>query len=147
MLTPPPQPPASRGPADVVARFVAAFNATMGRRVSPTPEIESKAAALLKAGYRPWQIVALPILVDANGIDPTFRRKVSPATMLRDGKHPRTGEGGRTTGATHWLERELQRLDRTTLDPRLESIAQQFEVLDQLMQAGVAVQRGGPGTA
>jgi hypothetical protein len=132
--------PASTNPEAVAARYVACFNATFGRDIGLTPEIPAKVKSLLHERYRPWQIVAVPILVDANGLDPGFRSSLRPEILLRDGKHPRT-VNGRTSGATHWLERELQRADQTTLDERLVSVARQFGVLEPLMKLRVGVRR------
>lgn len=86
-------------------------------------------------------VVALPVLVDANGLDSKLRRELGASVLLRDGKHPRTSGNGSTSGATHWLERELQRADRTVLDARLRGIAEQFGVLEQLQQIGVGIRQ------
>ena len=128
-------------PPDVALRFVACFNAALERRVAVTPEIVEKVTGLMTAGYKPWQIVALPVLVEANGLDPKFRRELGAAILLRDGKHPRTSGTGKTSGATHWLERELQRADQTVLNRRQGSIASQFGVVEQLVQMGVQIKR------
>jgi hypothetical protein len=133
-----------RKPADeetaTAARHTACFNAALERRLGLTPETHAKTRALLKANYRPWQIVALPILVVAQGLTSEMRKQLTPQILLRDGKHART-IGGQTYGATHWLERALSRIDQTALDPRLAEIARQFGVLEQLMQCGVTIRQ------
>jgi hypothetical protein len=131
--------PASPGADDTALRYLACFNATFGRRLSPTPKIRERVKARIRGGYRPWQVVALPILVDAQGIPPEMRRGLGADVPLRDGRHPRTGENGATYGATDWLERALGRLDQTVLDSRLAEIAKAFEVIEPLMAAGVGI--------
>jgi hypothetical protein len=122
----------------VAKRHVACFNAVFGRELSVTPDTVRKTKALLAEKYRPWQVVSLPILVESHGLGSGFRKRVNPEILLRDGKHPRTSNG-QTYGGTHWLERELGRIDQAVLTPRLADIAQQFEVLDPLMKSGVGV--------
>lgn len=121
----------------LAGHYLACFNAVFGRSVGITPKLVEKVGRRLKDGYRPWQIVAVPILVEANGMSPEFRKSISPDIPLRDGKNPRTSNG-QTYGATDWIERELGRIDRACLDERLTEIARQFGVLDQLMQSGVS---------
>lgn len=132
---------------------MAAFNGAYRRRVrTVSPEIVRRVGERLKE-YAPWQIVATPILsaaprraagrVDPNDLDSTrdddeaFRKQVMPEWCLRDGKHPRVGPDGKTYGATHWIERELQRADRTELTPRLTKLARELGIADELVKIGV----------
>ncbi len=122
----------------IATRHVTCFNAVFRRKLGVSPEIVEKTRTLLRATYHPWQIVALPIMVEAQGVSGDMRRRLTPQIILRDGKHGRT-VAGQTFGATHWLERALSRLDQTSLDDRLMALARQFGVLSQLMQMGVSV--------
>jgi hypothetical protein len=70
-----------------------------------------------------------------------MRRTLAAEVLLRDGKHPRTGENGRTYGATDWLERALGRMDQTVLDARQVEIAKAFGVLEPLVAAGVGIRQ------
>ena len=117
--------------------LVRVFNAVFERRVAVLPSIEAKAKKRLAAGVRPWQLAALPILVEAQGVSGGFRKQLTPEIMLRDGSHPRTDGSGRTCGATDWVERAFLRCDRTELSPRLVAIAETFGVLDKLKALGV----------
>lgn len=137
---PPPNTPDANPRKDtfhaVAERHVACFNAVFGRRLHSSPEVVEKTRSLIRAGYRPWQIVALPILVDAQGISADMRKRATPQIILRDGKHGRTVDG-QTYGATHWLERALSRIDQTTLTARQVAAARAFDVLRQLREMGV----------
>jgi hypothetical protein len=122
-------------------KYVACINATFGRNLRTSPKVVTRVGERLREQYRPWHIVALPIMVDAQGLPQDMRRTLDALVFLRDGKHARTGADGRTYGATDWLERALGRLDQTFLDDRLASIAEQFAVLTPLMDAGVAIRK------
>lgn len=135
LAIPDPPPPSD----DTPARFVASFNATFDRGLGVSPEIPKRIKARLGEGYKRWQIVALPVMVEAQGLASDMRRALRPDILLRDGKHPRTSASGVTCGGTDWLERALGRLDQTVLDSRLASIAEQIGVLDQLKQMGVGI--------
>lgn len=133
--------PASPDSDNADGRFLACFNGVFGRNLRPTPKITQGVRTKLRGGYKPWQLVALPILVDAQGVPTDMRRTLAAEVLLRDGKHPRTGENGRTYGATDWLERALGRMDQTTLDARQAEIAKVFEVLEPMMVAGVMIRQ------
>lgn len=124
--------------ARVAAAFMDVFNATFGRKLSTTPMLTSRIAGRLKDGYAGWQLIAQPLLVCSNSEDRAFLKTVQPEWLLRDGKRPRT-QDGRTTGAVDWVERELQRIDRTWLSPRLAHIATEAGIIDILMAHGVQV--------
>jgi hypothetical protein len=136
-----PAPPAQTGADDTALRYLACFNAVFGRRLSMTPKIRERVRTRLHGGYRPWQLVALPVMVDAQGVPPDMKRTLGADVPLRDGRHPRTGENGTTYGATDWLERALGRLDQTVLDSRLAEIAKAFGVLEPLMAANVGIRQ------
>jgi hypothetical protein len=123
--------------SEIADRYTACFNLTLGRRVGVMPKLEGKIQERLREGYRPWQIIALPIAVDAQGLGEA-RASAQLDWFLRDGKSPRL-RNGQTWGATDWVERAVQKLDQTRLNPRQAAIAEKFGVLDQMKQAGVKV--------
>jgi len=145
------EPPTPRGgrreigvpkpPSVTAARFAQVFNGAFNRAVGLTPNICRRVDDRLRAGYKPWQILALPILVASRPLEVGLERHLTPEVLLRDGKHPRTTKAGYTAGATDWLERELQQLDRVELDERLAAIASEAGVLEPLMQMGVSVRK------
>jgi hypothetical protein len=126
----PPAPPEER----LSRRFVQVFNAAFGRRLGESPEITRRVRELLRE-YKGWQILALPLLSRANG-DDEWRRIATPQILLRDGKHGRTTRAGYTTGAVNHLERELQRIDQTTLDARLTAVAAEVGITHKLREHG-----------
>lgn len=125
------------GPEDVADRYVACFNAVLDRGVSCNPDILERVRAHLKNKYRPWQIIALPIICDAQGLG-DIRKDVELDWFLRDGKHQRT-KNGQTYGATNWVARAHGKLDKTSLSPRLTAIAKACGVLEQLKICRVQV--------
>lgn len=134
----------SEPPVDQIlpAQYVGVFNAVFSRALGVSPEVARRIKARLRDGYRPWQLIALPIMVDAQpALAADMRRGLNPLMLLRDGKSQKTGADGKTWGATDWLEREIGRLDRTVLSPRLADIAKQANVLEQLMACGAAVRQ------
>ncbi len=139
------RPPAARAAAsseaaETTRRMVSVFNAVFGRKLSALPSIEQKVAKRLKGGtWQAWQIVAAPLLVEAQNLEPRMRKALTPEILLRDGTHPRTTADGRTCGATDWLERAYQRVDQTILSPRLAELAREADVLERLRAMGVAL--------
>lgn len=131
----------TNGDQNLAERFVQVYNAALGRRVGMTPQIKAKIDARLRAGYKAWQILSLPILVASRQMGAEMEKVLRPEVLLRDGKHPRTTSAGYTAGATDWLERELQQLDRTVLSERLAALAQEAGVLTQLLDMGVSVRK------
>lgn len=133
IVPPPPKEP------DLPAVFVRVFNAAFDRRLGLTPEIRKRVEARKRDGYRPWQLIALPVLVASRPMESAMAKRLTPEMLLRDGKHPRQTRDGYTAGATDWLERELNQLDRAVLDARLASLADQVGILGQLKAVGVSV--------
>jgi uncharacterized protein YdaU (DUF1376 family) len=123
-------------PTEIADRFMGVYNAVHRRRCTVTPAQRDKIVALARR-YRPWQLIALPVVVEAHhrqDLYPADAIASKPEILLRDGKTPRP-----TGGATNWLERALQLLDRTVLDTELAEIVRQAGVLAQLQQCGVTV--------
>jgi hypothetical protein len=75
----------------------------------------------------PWQLVALPLIVAAQGLDDRMRKALTPEILLRDGTHPRTTAAGYTCGGTDWLERAYLRAGETVLSWKLADIARAAE--------------------
>lgn len=134
-----PKPPVERL---LPAQYVGVFNAVFSRDLKVSPKVVERIKERLREGYRPWQLIALPIMVDAQPtLAADMRKGLDLLMLLRDGRHQKTGADGKTWGATDWLEREIGRLDRTVLSPRLADIAKQANVLEQLMACGAAVRQ------
>jgi hypothetical protein len=123
----------------LTGHYVASFNRTFNRRLATSPDLARRIASRLHDGYAPWQILAIPLLVDANLVDAKFRHDLQPSWLLRDGKHPVTMGDGTTAGATDWISRELGRIDHTHITQRHAKIAGDLGVLDQLIEQGVKV--------
>lgn len=134
-------------PMSVARAYLGCFNIVFGRKCSVTPGVAEKVRVRLTEIRGPapkwhaWHIVSQPIMVYANTRDASFREQIMPEWPLRDGRHRSSDGGGRTTGATDWLEREFSRADRTVLDPRLAQIAQHLGVLEKLQIVGVGVRQ------
>lgn len=119
------------------SRFVTVFNAVFGRRVTCTPGLASDFTA--RAGrYPAATLCALPVLVAAQGIPADLRKGLQAGWLLRDGSRGYTRQGERHPGMD-WIERALQRADRTTLFPAHAEIARTHGVLDTLLSLGVRV--------
>jgi uncharacterized protein YdaU (DUF1376 family) len=122
--------------ADFATRFLAICGASFGRKYRVVdPEVKKKLKARLK-DWKPWQILAAPILVAAQVPDRVAN--LSPEIILRDGSNPRTRDG-QTYGGFYWLAKTYERVDGTRLDARLRSIAREAEVLEPLLACGVVV--------
>jgi uncharacterized protein YdaU (DUF1376 family) len=121
---------------EFATRFLAICSATFGRKYRVVdPEVKKKLKARLK-DWKPWQILAAPILVAAQVPDRVAN--LSPEIILRDGSNPRTRDG-QTYGGFYWLAKTYERVDGTKLDARLRSIAREAEVLEPLLACGVVV--------
>lgn len=126
--------------ADAIAsRFIRAFNITFGRRVTALPALVADVGGLLAAGYGGDQLVAVPILTDAQGLPADLRAALQPRWLLRTGAHPRTGHDGKVNGAKDWIAAALDRADRVTLWPRHVEAARSVGVLDALVGLGARV--------
>lgn len=116
--------------------FVQVFNAVFKRKVGLTPRVQERIADRLKRGYKTWELMAVPILVDGREMPADLRKSLTPEILLRDGKHPHT-YNGQTSGSTDWVERELMQLDRAVLTERLWKIAEEARIGAYLRNAGV----------
>lgn len=131
--------------APTIAAYVSVYNAVFGRKVHILPTLEAKAHKRLARGdCKPWQLVALPLIVAAQGLDDRMRKALTPEILLRDGAHPRMTAAGYTCGGTDWLERAYLRADQTALSLPLSDIAREADakwpgLLGHLMDAGVKI--------
>jgi len=123
-------------------RFVHAFNHSFGRRVSVLPDLVQAFDARVQDGYRPEQLVALPILKAAQGLPDDLRKALQPSWLLRNGSHPRTRADGTTAGAKNWVSDTLGQADRTRLWPQHVEAARAAGVLATLLGLGARVVEG-----
>lgn len=121
------------------SRFVAAFNATFGRRVTLTPKLARDFATRAAEGYAPDVLVALPLLVDAQGMPDDLRKGLRPAWLLRNGERAYTTRNGERHPSKAWVEDALQRADQTRLWPRHVTIAREAGCLDELRRLGCRI--------
>ena len=138
------------GHRETIDTFIAVFNAAFARRVGAIASVEEKALRRLSGGVEPWQLVAAPLLVAAQGLTDEMRKAISPEVLVRDGKHPRATRAGYTAGGTDWIERALLRADQTVLDAKLTGIARVADekvpgLLDKLASRGVRFTEPGGG--
>ncbi|MCK9556309.1 hypothetical protein M0R36_10960 [bacterium] len=89
--------------------------------------------------YAEWQILISPIMECARDPGVADLKNFGPTMLLRDGRHPRTGRDGHTTGAVDWLERLYSVADTVRLDERLTAIAEHFGLLDDIKRTGAKV--------
>jgi uncharacterized protein YdaU (DUF1376 family) len=140
------EPPASKEkPERPVEVFAALFNAVFSRRVALPETVAQRAEKRVRAREMKWPaLVALPLLVEAQGLTPDMRKSLDLGMLIRDGNHARTLRDGTTCGATDWYTRAWLRADRTTLDARLTDLARQADarvpgVLDALKRGHVTL--------
>ncbi len=128
-------------------RFVEAFNRTFDRRVSLTPKLARDFAARVADGYAAAMIVALPLLVDAQGLPDELRKKLEPSWLLRNGERGYTTRDGERRPGKAWVEDALQRADQTRLWPRHLAIAREAGCLDELRRLGCRISEDAEATA
>lgn len=109
-----------------------------GRTRVEFPKLKRIVAERLRA-WEPWQIIATPLLVKAQG-SWTLAARPDLDVLLRDGSHARTF-GGNTYAARDWTMKAMQALDGTRLDGRLTKIALEAGILDELVSKGVIAQQ------
>jgi hypothetical protein len=124
------------------ARFVAVFNQTFGRRVGLTPKLGRDFATREGEGYAVDLLVALPLLVDAQGLPDDLRAKLQPAWLLRNGERGYTTRDGERHPGKRWIEDALGRADETRLWPRHVEIASQAGCLEELRRLGCRIAEG-----
>lgn len=118
--------------SETARAYLAVLSAVSGRRLRVLSDDVVRSTEARLREWKPWQIVALPVVLAAQGSTLTH----SPDVYLRNGEHPRT-RNGNTYGGFYWLARTFEKADGTKLDERLESIAMQAGVLHELQALGV----------
>jgi hypothetical protein len=127
-------------PPPTVEAFGAGFNEAFNRRLKVIPpDVRAKWEKRLRDGWKPWQLVALPILVDAQGLTLGMRKSLQAEMLLRDGSRARTQRDGTTSGATDWASRAFSRVDQTHLQPKHVALATRFGVLEHLLKLNVII--------
>jgi hypothetical protein len=117
--------------------FVMVRDAVFGGRTRvDLPKVRKIVGERLRV-WQPWQIIATPILVHAQG-SWSLPTKPDVDVLLRDGSHART-HNGQTYAARDWTLKAMEGLDGTRLDRRLSQIAMEAGVLDVLVSRGVFV--------
>lgn len=152
----PPKPPAggkasaarrtvrgARGTPSVLAettaeRLLECFNRTFSRRMRGTPRLLADVEARLADGYQPDELVALPILVDAQGIAAEIRKALQVGWLLRNGDRTYSRDG-ETRQQKAWVEDALQKADRTKLWSQHVTVARDLGVLEMLLARGVEI--------
>lgn len=124
---------------DTYRKYVMVRDAVFGGRTRVEfPKLKRIVAERLRA-WEPWQIIATPLLVKAQG-SWTLAARPDLDVLLRDGSHARTF-GGNTYAARDWTMKAMQALDGTRLDGRLTKIALEAGILDELVSKGVIAQQ------
>lgn len=120
--------------------FLKIFNAVFGRGCGDLKgAMKSIRHRMATDGYSDWQILISPIMECARDPNVKDLKNFGPTMLLRDGRHPRTGRDGHTTGAVDWLERLYSVADTVRLDERLTAIAEHYGLVDDIKRTGAKV--------
>lgn len=112
---------------EALPRFVEVFNRVFSRRVTPTIALDRPFRARLRDGYAVDDLLALPILAEAQGWqDQQQRAHLQVDWLLRDGTGRYTGQDGMTRNTRNWIGDLLSRADETTVKGPLVDLVREF---------------------
>jgi hypothetical protein len=133
----------SRRPASVEAeagtvRLVELFDVIFDRHVKATADLVRDFQRRLDDGYTQDELVALPLLAEAQGFSPPdMRKRLQPGWLLRDGSGRYAGGDGLTRNTRNWVGDVLQKADETTIPDELLPLVERFGLVGVMQARGV----------
>jgi hypothetical protein len=121
-----------------LGRFVEIFNRVFDRQVTPTMALDKPFRKRLQEGHQVEDLLALPILADAQGFpEPDVRARLQPDWLLRDGSGHYAGADGMTRNTKNWIGDILSRADTTAVLPNLAELVNEFGLRQRFQELRV----------